>query len=169
MVWAIGLDDFKNRCGDGPYPLLSVITEVLTGGSDCNPTTTSQSPQTSAEPQPTTEEPNPQPTTANTTPAPQTTAAPTTIPTTTDGGSGSGSCRPTDIYCSTPGMVAWCESNCNHNPPFCPASHCICDGSTCAAPTKKICKGLSSVYDQWCDANCNHNPPYCPASHCRCD
>ena len=32
MVWAIGLDDFKNRCGDGPYPLLNVMKNVLTNG-----------------------------------------------------------------------------------------------------------------------------------------
>jgi hypothetical protein len=44
---------------------------VLTGGSDCNPATTSQSPQTSAEPQPTTAEPNQKPTTAITTPKKQ--------------------------------------------------------------------------------------------------
>jgi len=24
--------------------------------------------------------------------------------------------------------VTWCKDNCFHNPPFCPASHCICSG-----------------------------------------
>lgn len=29
MIWALDLDDFKNRCGDGHHPLLSVIRDVL--------------------------------------------------------------------------------------------------------------------------------------------
>ena len=29
MVWALDLDDFKNRCGDGKHPLLNTIKDVL--------------------------------------------------------------------------------------------------------------------------------------------
>ena len=30
MVWAVGLDDFRNRCGDGRNPLLNAIKDELT-------------------------------------------------------------------------------------------------------------------------------------------
>ena len=29
MVWALDLDDFKNRCGQGHHPLMNTIKEVL--------------------------------------------------------------------------------------------------------------------------------------------
>ena len=29
MVWALDLDDFKNRCGEGPHPLMNEIKKVL--------------------------------------------------------------------------------------------------------------------------------------------
>jgi len=29
MIWALDLDDFNNRCGQGKHPLLSVIRDVL--------------------------------------------------------------------------------------------------------------------------------------------
>lgn len=29
MIWALDLDDFKNRCGEGRHPLLKIIREEL--------------------------------------------------------------------------------------------------------------------------------------------
>ena len=29
MIWALDLDDFKNRCDEGPHPLLNEIKKVL--------------------------------------------------------------------------------------------------------------------------------------------
>lgn len=29
MIWALDLDDFRGRCGDGPHPLMHVLQEVL--------------------------------------------------------------------------------------------------------------------------------------------
>ena len=29
MIWALDLDDFNNRCGQGPHPLLTAIKDVL--------------------------------------------------------------------------------------------------------------------------------------------
>ena len=39
MIWALDLDDFKNRCGCGKHPLLKTINRELRGlqvsTSDC--------------------------------------------------------------------------------------------------------------------------------------
>jgi hypothetical protein len=163
MVWAIGLDDFKNRCGDGEYPLLNTIKEVLTGGNDCNPATTPETPQTSVAPQTTTANTNP--------PPPQTTVQPN--PTTTQDNSGTLDCRPTDVYASQPGMVDWCNLVCNAPYFYCPATHCICGG----APIETTTKDNSSpgcrptdIYastpgmKEWCINTCT--PAYCPSTHC---
>ena len=37
MVWALDLDDFKNRCGCEPHPLLRTINRVLRGYSVPDP------------------------------------------------------------------------------------------------------------------------------------
>lgn len=29
MIWALDLDDFKNRCGQGRHPLLTIIRNTL--------------------------------------------------------------------------------------------------------------------------------------------
>ena len=34
MVWALDLDDFNNRCGEGKHPLLRTIKEVLGPSKD---------------------------------------------------------------------------------------------------------------------------------------
>ena len=195
MVWAIGLDDFKNRCGDGPYPLLNVIKDVLTRGNDCTSPTTPTNPESS-----TSEQTSP----SNSNPPPQTTT--TANPTTAPDNSGPGVCRPTDIYASQPGMTQWCNVNCNYNPPNCPSSHCICGGTstvnpapattttmipttpkpnptttrpTATRPTTtrptgpSLCRPTDVYASQpgmtkWCNLNCNAVNPYCPSTHCIC-
>ena len=60
MVWALGMDDFKNRCNDGPYPLLHVIKDVLGGG--CAKPTPPKTTENPSMPEPTTKQPVPRPT-----------------------------------------------------------------------------------------------------------
>merc|ERR1719424_2714781 len=88
----------------------------------------------------------------------------------------------------------WCNSNCNHNPPHCPASHCQCNAPAAPRPAPKpapkpatkpapkpskpapkkrkscigVAPGHGRSYDAWCNTNCNHFPPHCPATHCNC-
>ena len=50
----------------------------------------------------------------------------TTISTTTTTES-TNSCHAKGIWSRTPGMDHWCTLNCNHIPPYCPATHCTCD------------------------------------------
>ena len=174
MVWAMGLDDFKNRCGDGSYPLLSVIKEVLTREDDCNSATT-EAPITTLPTEATTTE-------ATTTEA-TTTEEPTTVPTTTEAtttvttsSSGSDECLPSAAYAYLGDyMVTWCINNCptKQNSPYCPSTHCVCDGSSITTPATRVCVPTATYSNhvgmkKWCDDNCNHNPPYCPSSHCNC-
>ena len=53
-----------------------------------------------------------------------TTISTTTTTTTTES---TNSCHAKGIWSRTPGMDHWCTLNCNHIPPFCPATHCTCD------------------------------------------
>ena len=43
---------------------------------------------------------------------------------------------------------AWCDSNCNHNPSFCPPFFCVCDGAVCYhdedAPSHKCYEACST-------------------------
>ena len=176
MVWAIGLDDFKNRCGEGSYPLLNEIKNVLTGNDDCNPVTTQEPPRTTANPNST----------------PQSTARPN--PTTTPDNSGPNVCRPTEIYASQPGMREWCIENCALG--YCPSTHCVCGGSPTENPTDPPVTSRTSTtttiatstttkddsgnegcqptptyasqpgMKEWCISNCALG--YCPATHCVC-
>lgn len=112
MVWAMGLDDFKNRCGGGRYPLLSVITDVL--GSGCTGGPSPPAPQPPTIP---TEAPTP-PAPAPPAPAPPAPAPPTPP--------GHVVCVPSDVYKNSPGMTEWCNVTCNNKWSVCPASHCKC-------------------------------------------
>ncbi len=37
FIWSIETDDFNNLCGDGPFPLLTAIQDVLNGGFQTPP------------------------------------------------------------------------------------------------------------------------------------
>ena len=180
MVWAIGMDDFKNRCGDGPYPLLNTIKDVLTSGNDCNPATTPESPQTSvAPPEPTSANPSPPPQ-STIPPNPPTNPPPTTVqpnPPTTPDSSGPSNCRASNDVWAAAGYDEWCNRNCNAPNPYCPASHCICGApdppTTPDSSDPSNCRASNDVwasvgYDEWCNRNCNAPIPNCPASHCIC-
>ena len=170
MVWALGMDDFMNRCGEGKYPLLQVITDVLKNEDNCNPATTPEAPQTTAAPQPTTENPPPQPTTnppqpTTNAPPPVTSAAPN--PSTTEDDSGSDDCRPTPAY-DYPGYTEWCIANCAQG--YCPESICVgCEylnpnlGSPGECRPTKAQQNVPGMKD-WCIANCALG--FCPATHC---
>lgn len=36
MIWALDLDDFKNKCGSGRHPLLTTIRNVLADAGNIN-------------------------------------------------------------------------------------------------------------------------------------
>lgn len=60
----------------------------------------------------------------------------------------------------------WCQANCNHVPPFCPADFCTCMDNPV---TLLDCQALPPyTFDDWCTVNCNHIPPFCPANLCEC-
>ena len=108
MVWAIGMDDFKNKCGDGRYPLLTEIKNVLSGGCT-NPT----------KPHPT-KTPTPDRTTKRPTP----TVVPVATTPGNTGSGGGGGCCADGVYINVPGMNKWCTDNCALG--NCPPSHCTC-------------------------------------------
>ncbi len=72
----------------------------------------------------------------------------------------------------------WCNTNCNHNPAFCPTDLCSCgadqagyaQGSSNSGQDLKSCKALprTGADDSWCQINCNHNPSFCPETLCQC-
>ena len=114
---------------------------------------------------------------------PSTTAAPTTPeptePTTvapTTGNPGQLSCEGVGAW-NTPAMADWCNTNCNHVPKNCPATHCVCNEeaatTTTEDPDHLNCEGVgvwnTPAMAEWCTSNCNHVPSYCPASHCICN
>ena len=123
MVWAMGLDDFKGRCGDGKYPLLKEITDVLTSENDCT-ATTSQPPSVTTVPTATEASPT----------VPTVTQAPTTIPTippattvSTPSGGGPLVCVATGPWTGQISITNWCNDVCNNaDNPYCPESHCKC-------------------------------------------
>nr|XP_022315651.1 chitinase-3-like protein 1 isoform X4 [Crassostrea virginica] len=96
MTWSLPLDDFTGTiCGEGKYPLISLMKKTLddaSGGGPVNPPSTNS---------PVTDSPTAAPTNAPSTNAPPTNAPPTKAPVTTQapvvttesgGGSGSGFC-----------------------------------------------------------------------------
>ena len=54
----------------------------------------------------------------------ETTISTTTTTTTTES---TKSCHAKGIWSRNIGMDHWCTLNCNHIPPYCPATHCTCD------------------------------------------
>jgi len=62
---------------------------------------------------------------------------------------------------------SWCLTNCNHNPPFCPADVCLCSSLPEDAVPSLYCAALQpTVTNQWCTDNCRLN--VCPADRCSC-
>eukprot|EP00300_Choanocystis_sp_HF-7_P021392 c20772_g1_i1.p1 GENE.c20772_g1_i1~~c20772_g1_i1.p1 ORF type:complete len:1154 (+),score=192.43 c20772_g1_i1:28-3462(+) len=68
---------------------------------------------------------------------------------------------------SSVGHVAdeWCNLNCNHQPPFCPADICYC--GTSAGHQPLICIGTSPATGDWCEEVCSIST-FCPGSLCDC-
>jgi len=66
----------------------------------------------------------PSPPVTTTTSAPGTTTPPTPATTTTS--TSSGGCKAAGPWSGQESMNNWCVLNCNHDPPYCPPTHCIC-------------------------------------------
>ena len=153
MFWAIDLDDFKNACVQGKYPLLSAVAKALSGNvvppTTHAPTSSStEGPITTGKPTTApTSPPSQRPSTSKMTTAiptkpcsqrpsiaKKTTAAPTKPstqrPSTTKISAkpptqrpGS-NCYPLGVWKKVPGMKKWCKDNCAAG--YCPSSHCKC-------------------------------------------
>ena len=117
MFWSMDLDDFKNVCGHGKYPLLSAVKKALSSGVVPPATHPPTKPST---PGPNTNAPTNPPTQQPST-IKKTTAAPTKLPTQRPGAN----CYPVGVWVNVPGMKDWCVVNCAAG--YCPASHCKCD------------------------------------------
>ena len=116
MVWALGMDDFKNRCNDGPYPLLHVIKDVLGGG--CAKPTPPKTTENPSMPEPTTKQPVPRPTSQ-----PPATNPTTQGPVATTEGNGGNVCKSIPPW-KNDQMDQWCEVNCAAG--YCPDNMCKC-------------------------------------------
>lgn len=81
------------------------------------------------------------------------------------------SCHAIDSLGNVPGLHEYCNTICNHNPPYCPQTHCECEGeetvrSQCVATNEQAAvPGM----DAWCDINCNTYPFNCPDNMCSCE
>ncbi|KAL4216329.1 hypothetical protein ACF0H5_024056 [Mactra antiquata] len=114
----------------------SSSTSSSTTTSTASQTTTTSTTEAPSSTSTTTVTSSTSPTTTSSTTTTTTTEAPTT--TTTQGSSGYSAyvqcsdnlfCGVSTIHANTSGMQAWCCNNCGHNPPYCPASHCLCSTS----------------------------------------
>ena len=100
MFWCLDLDDFNGRhCGQGRYPLMSSVAQLLGGYT-----------------------PPVEPTAIPTTKGPSTPSKGTTVTSRPVTNPPSGTCGAADGV-SQPGIDQWCKANC---PTYCPTSHCKC-------------------------------------------
>jgi predicted carbohydrate-binding protein with CBM5 and CBM33 domain len=121
------------------------------------------------------------PGTAQPAPAPKPAPTPTT-PTTPVPNCGGGASKVCKAVAGSSGTDQWCNTNCNHNPSFCPTDLCSCESAGSDAPgpaltpapstdTKLNCTAVPTggADNQWCNINCNHNPAFCPTNLCSCE
>jgi len=76
--------------------------------------------------------------------------------------------EPTLVTTCTPQRAdttaAWCHTNCFHNPPYCPASHCLCSTS----PLTCIERVFSGACWRLCGPDCEAKGGNCPGQWTRC-
>ncbi|KAK3587684.1 hypothetical protein CHS0354_042468 [Potamilus streckersoni] len=84
-------------------------------------------------------------------------------------------CKAADIWVGNRRMDKWCMTNCLHDPPYCPITHCTCTGSNGESKNRtiKICVPTAAWshvpgFSSWCNLNCNWDKPNCPPEHCTC-